>query len=1212
MLTLQRASAGSGKTYTLTKTFIRQLIVTDLPGQAPRLRTMEELEDALPHILAVTFTNKATNEMKQRIISKLFDLSLTDTPEEKTDYLQDFMTEFGATRLQIAQRCKAALKYLLLNYSDFNVSTIDAFFQTVLRTFAYEAELPETYNLEIDSEYINKLGVDTTIDCMQSNRLDTKTLHWLDDAVNRARGEGRNVNLMQKRSTSRFSSETLYQTLLKIARQLSSETFKDAEKTIDDYFNASRDLRTAIHDIDLHFIPLIESRYAALRKAALRLSRAYRRLRPASLLSIARDKAIPRLARILAEDADPTAPCDWEILTPKKSPLNKQGSAALTEADKNEIRELYDAVSDAYTIWLESFAQPHWTTWAPIRELLPQLALLATFRNNVRQILEEGNTMVLADTNTLLRRVIADDDVPFIYERLGTRLRHFFIDEFQDTSSMQWENFRPLLQESIGTGYDNLIIGDAKQSIYRFRNADASIITRHVPQAFDHNHIRIRGDKVEENANWRSDPRIVRFNNFFFRCIHDTFDSRLDNLYAGAVQQPKRTKNNPDRGYVCWSTFEYQKSLYDRQTQPQDESAADAVSDAGPIGNVSSDKESADKASTGNEEKNKAGVEVIGPMISDMMRRGYRQKDIAVLCNTNDTGKSVIEALIAYNLTLPEQQEKIRFVSDQSLELQNNNAVNTVISALRLIAEGVYVPPRDGAVHDDKPAKMSRFNRFVNYAQSRAGLPLGETLAEFMLENDQRESLTDMIAKMQSTTLPAIVEAIIDKYVHADKMQSGKSSDTPFLAALQDAVIDYCRRYCADITSFLDWWEKVGKTISISSPENSDAINIMTIHKAKGLEFECVILPDLTKAFKPKGGDWAWVEIPDNFPYKEMLPQRVPVMLKDTLLEPFGLDHDSMPLPPGPFAPQWLEEVNLTLADNLNRTYVAMTRPVSELYILHNKVMEPEKASGKKAKEGDAPKETPKDVNACLTEYLRHLDQFAASLDQDERHLFIDPAEVTISEGNYVAYGTPPTDEEIARRYRDRTNDKEASGQETETLTENIKGYYVNADQPMLQYVEDGPTPPKPDDEDTADPRSEGNLIHSILERVITYDDLHRAIEHLRIRGLLLTPQAEEMERQLAHDLETTRHTCWFDGSCRVMTERPVMHRERGLRRPDRVMVTEEGRAIVVDYKTGDMKNIAAHRRQVSAYMDMLRRTGLFTEVEGWLWYVRKHEIVQV
>lgn len=1208
MLTLQRASAGSGKTYTLTKTFIRQLIVTDQPGQAPRLRTMEELEDALPHILAVTFTNKATNEMKQRIISKLFDLSLTDTPADKTDYLTDFMTEFGATRIQIAQRCKAALKHLLLNYSDFNVSTIDAFFQTVLRTFAYEAELPETYNLEIDSEYINKLGVDTTIDCMQTNRLDPQTLHWLDDAVNRARGEGRNVNLMQKRSNFGFSGETLYQTLLKIAGQLSSETFKEAEKSIDEYFDAGHDLRTAIHDIDLHFMPLIQARYSALRKAALQLSRAYRRLRPATLLSIARDKAITRLAKILAEDADPTAPCEWEILTPKKSPLNKQAGATLPEADKALIRELYDNVSEAYTRWLQSFAQPHWTTWAPIRELLPRLALLATFRNNVREILEEGNTMILADTNTLLRRVIADDDVPFIYERLGTRLRHFFIDEFQDTSSMQWENFRPLLQESIGNGYDNLIIGDAKQSIYRFRNADASIITRQVPEAFDSNHLIVRGDKVEENANWRSDPRIVRFNNFFFRCIHDTFDSSLDNLYAGAVQQPKRANNNPGRGYVIWSTFEYQKSLYDHTTQ----SLPDCDSDFIPASTDSGKKDG--KEDYKEDDKKKAGVEVIGPMISDMMRRGYRQKDIAVLCNTNDTGKSVIQALIAYNLSLPEQQEKIRFVSDQSLELQNNNAVNTVISALRLIAEGVYVPPRDSVTKSDKPAKMTRFNRFVNFAQSRGGEPLGETLADFMLENDERESLTDMIAKMQSTTLPAIVEAIIDKYVYADRSHSGKSSDTPFLAALQDAVIDYCRRYCADITSFLDWWEKVGKTISISSPENSDAINIMTIHKAKGLEFECVILPDLNKAFRPKGGDWAWVDIPDNFPYKEMLPRRVPVMLKDTLLEPFGLDHDALPLPPGPFAPQWQEEVNLTLADNLNRTYVAMTRPVSELYILHNKVMEPEKASSssKKAKEGDTHKETPKDVNSCLTEYLRHLDEFAASLDLEERQLFIDPAEVNICEGKYVTYGTPPTEEEIARRYRDRSKENEASGQETQTHTETVREYFVNSDQPMLQYVEDGFIPPKPDDEDTADPRSEGNLIHSILERVITYDDLHRAVEHVRIRGLLLTPQAEEIERQLASDLETTRHTCWFDGSCRVMTERPVMHRERGLRRPDRVMVTPQGRAIVVDYKTGDMQRLPAHRRQVRAYMEMLRLTGLFTAVEGWLWYVRKHEIVQV
>lgn len=247
MITIQRASAGSGKTFALTRTFlINYLSVPETPadGGQPRRRlcTEFELRDSLRHILAVTFTNKATAEMKQRIVSKLAALAAApvtkpdpaDHPDyREPDYLTDFMKEFGVSRAKIIQTCRVALKWLLYGFSDFNVSTIDSFFQSILRTFAYETDLNDSYQLELDSKLITGLGVDATLEDAIDPRGRGKgaVVEWLKRLMNEGVRKGSVWNPFQKRL-----SGGIYSNLIRNSSRMEKEGFKERQEKLKEYF----------------------------------------------------------------------------------------------------------------------------------------------------------------------------------------------------------------------------------------------------------------------------------------------------------------------------------------------------------------------------------------------------------------------------------------------------------------------------------------------------------------------------------------------------------------------------------------------------------------------------------------------------------------------------------------------------------------------------------------------------------------------------------------------------------------------------------------------------------------------------------------------------------------------------------------------------------------------------------------------------------------
>lgn len=1146
MLTLQRASAGSGKTYTLAKTFIRLLLSAPSGDGSRRLRHPKETKDTLPRILAITFTNKATAEMKQRILSALAAIGDEDA-DDNTTYFKDLRTEFGTTPGKLRATARAALEELLGNYSDFKVSTIDTFFQTILRTFTYETHLNDNYGVEIDTDFIYGMAIDTLMEEIDMRSGSSDTCFWFRTLMELAAGEGKKWNVFSK-------GPGIYSSILSALRQFESESFKGIREVIEEYcaerslaqtyremeeWNARR-LEVLVHPVKEAMRALADfaasrglddSMLGAGTKGAVKAYRAGEM--PASLSS--------RFGQMLASSAR----------IPDKNAINAAGEP------------LIEAYKDAATHYLAN-CRCHWDHY---RDLFPFMGLMQEAHGHIRDFLTDNNLIILADTNTLLKRIISDDDTPFIYERLGSRLDHLLIDEFQDTSRMQWDNIRPLLAQPLSRGEECLVIGDAKQSIYRFRNADPSIITSCVPAAFP-NHIP-KGDRKEENTNYRSERNVVQFNNYLFSRLSSILGRGMEDLYSNVDQIPK---HQDACGYV-----EYREL---------------------PTGK-------------------KDMMDQVGPMVASLMARGYRQKDICFLVRTKSEAARIIDAFVEYNNSRPQGDPNIEFISEQSLLISSSRGVNTIVNCLKNIADASALK-NNPKYHQDAPAEEStRVDwedvraELIFFIASHPELTPDEQIEAFFNQKEHPDLLGEMVAGMQSATLPALTEALAAQFV-TDEI---KRTDAPYIAAFQDCVLDYCGNYATDISSFLEWWTLKGSALSIASPENVDAVQVMTIHKSKGLEFPVVImtdcsLPVLSSPKKWDRAEWKWVA-PRQEAEGIPLPKQVPVFLTRDLE---GSDHEQ----------DFLDYQTLTLMDSLNSLYVAFTRARCELYI--NKTdKRPDQAEGLRNNE-------PK----IMARYIPDIFSGYANAEGDMKFPDASLLEVQATEdpegepdgGMRVCYGSPLSEAEIAEKVIGKDG-KADSGNVLEK-------YFVNPDICFLKYREadlpsGSPVKAKGDDgnsvepmEEDLDPRSKGNLLHAAMQWIEREEDADRALRKLKCTGLLDYKDLPYFRDHIARALAAVRDREWFTGRYEVMAERAILQRGEKTFRPDRIMKDPDtGECIVIDYKFGERPlpvdrkrglehEHPAYRKQVEGYVELLRHTGLYTSVKAYIWYVHLGRIFEI
>ena len=1142
MLQLQRASAGSGKTYTLTKIYIRNFLAKKVNNRY-RLRTEPEMRAVHGRILAITFTNKATNEMKQRIVTALANLAgLYSQDDEKIDYLSDFIEEFSATKEQVQQAALLGLNILLHGYSDFQISTIDAFFQSILRTLAVETDRNESYQIELDDKYLSQVGVDMTLSEVNDNtgRKKSYAKFWIQSLILDMLRDGEGWNPFKK------SKNGLYAELVNFTNLFHSEVFKEnVEAELMEYLTS---------DVDYMKV------YSKLKKSHKDCHEEYKEAYSESRTAI---------LEMLKNEG-----CDFNSLNSKNYgglwrrqsdsdfsdvPIGKvkfgfgKSIMSLEGVDEEDVvvllkdyKEKADALQGlAYMLCEHRDLMLEWEIldrfWSATNGKLYYLGLIKSIKENIRQFREENNMIPLSETNRILQGIINEDDAPFIYERVGTYINYYLIDEFQDTSRLQWSNLCPLVSESLSheEDYDNLIIGDVKQSIYRFRNAEPMLIQNDVPERFD---CEIRGESVDENTNWRSNREIVKFNNSFFHRIAHTLDCergadksdstrlKISSLYSNAIQ---KIKNIDKPGYVEVNFMGHNANVYDE----------------------------------------------MGDLVHRLLDKGYAQKDIAFLVSNGDHGVALIDALMAYNADEKNAgKTPISVISEESLKISSSSAVKLVVAVLQLIVKG---NAKKGVKTDDmrnSKVEMDEFISSYNYIYCNNPDLSATEIIERYFSDESNIKVSDILKEVHTVALPALVENIIIKVV-PEKL---RQSDVAFLAAFQDEVLEYCQMYPADIASFVRWWNDTGaKKSSISSPEDTDAVQIMTIHKSKGLEFKCVIIPyadwslDVTKP----STIWVRPKLPNDVEISGM-PPYLPIgmnnALKDTL---YNDDYE--------------QEFDRIVVDQLNKTYVAFTRAVNELYIYAQSTKKAESTL----------------IGDCLKRIVPQMYD-TKLLDPSEIEFAVKKEDIVIDDsGELLTYRMGGVTPEDVRQFKDKSDDKESDDKEK------IADYHVNTKTELL--VTDSEKDAEDDNEvrsdnatESKESRRRGRLLHSIMEQVIVADDLPAAIRRMKIAGRLKGKDADEVEAFLKAKIADDKVAKWFDKDLDVITERTILCSDDKNRRPDRIVVSKEGDLEVIDYKFGEQLNDNYNTQQVRRYIKLLREikaedgSPKYRSVRGYLWYV--------
>ncbi|AYN06054.1 exodeoxyribonuclease V subunit beta [Flavobacterium sp. 140616W15] len=755
------ASAGSGKTYTLVKEYLKIIL------SAPK-------NDAYRNILAITFTNKAVHEMKSRIVGSLSEFAKDEPSGKATDLMQDLARETGLSIIELKTKSQNIIKHIIHNYAAFDISTIDKFTHKVIRAFAHDLNLPMTFEVTLDTENLLIEAVDAII--AQAGQDETLTKLLIDFTMEK---------------TDDDKSWDVSREILETGRLILNENNRNEithfhDKSIGEFVEIKKKLTVLCKDLEEENVAFARNALLLIEKNGIDLKSFSRGTFPNHLESIRDGKFNPKNKTF--HEFDDIA-------------INKTAKdRALIE---NIIPELLQILDKTY----KNFEKRDFYK-AFLKNITP-LSLLNTVSNELEKIQKEQNVLSISEFNAIIHREIQNQPAPFIYERLGERYRHFFIDEFQDTSEMQWQNLIPLIdnalsgQDDFGVKGTLMIVGDPKQSIYRWRGGKAE---QFIELSKDLNPFNNPDKKITHlDTNYRSYSEVIEFNNGFFKLISSEFENTdYKDLYENHSHQKTNAKKG---GYVNISFL----PIVDKSDQIED----DAVLE-------------------------KTDLYVLATLntIQKVLREGFEYKDIVILTRKRSQGIDVANYLT---------EQKIPLLSSETLMIQNATEVRLVIHLLKYLNNNA-----------DLEAKANFLHFLAKNTDVK--MPIHDFIAEGMAERNEiafekwleKFDVSLSFESIRKKSLYEAVETIVSKFVRPEY-------NNAYVQYFLDIVLERDIRNQAGISDFLSFWDKNAEKFSIPSPEGNNAVRIMTIHKSKGLEFPVVIMPFAEEDYSRKPKDKLWL-----------------------------------------------------------------------------------------------------------------------------------------------------------------------------------------------------------------------------------------------------------------------------------------------------------------------------------------------------------------
>lgn len=1125
-LKILKASAGSGKTFSLTLHYLTLLLSN---------------ENSYREILAVTFTNKATAEMKERILHVLQGLATADKSQKIEDFRQLLLEQFPEwDTSQLQQKAHRVYRKILHDYSRFTVSTIDGFSQKVIRSFTYELNLDAAYKIEMNT---SKVKQDLSI--MLNQLLDERPdlLEWIIEYAEQKIARNENWNYRQQ--------------LLSLANLIFTENFQEfnaylvSAKAGDVFTLLNKDVQEKTKFFLDTLSQTIQTFTATFRSFDIAAD---------ELKGKSRNKLIA--ANKVNDNIYKKSPSDLQKDFDRFLALLDDDDP-YTTTDKSVRYDIQQALQPI----LQQFADlyrlfPTFIAYQSVQNNLYYLRLLKEMSDLLSQWRKENGAQLISDAQILLNRLGLDEhnDPTFIWEKIGNRYNYFLFDEFQDTSRIQWKNYSPLLINALGNAKqkinEHLLVGDVKQSIYRWRNGDWRILLQQVEdqiaQAF-HLSEQQRSAFIESSSletNFRSYPHIIALNNYLFGAIPQKLQDALNEKVMECLDE---------EGQHWWTSSGNAEMLIKAYKNSTQQVPSHRHDDPNKVGSIEIQYLPVANGMRRRNQVMEDALQLLCDKIHSWISSGrYKAKQIGILVRSNAQARQVIETLMLYKNST---ELEFDVISGDALYLSSNDAVLLLIETLKAL---VYTTDK----HVIHRAKMAYLYQLVNGRQK-----FDDAFWLAFKNNNLHDieailptHLPEQWSRLQQSPLIHLVEQLIEIY----GLHEADSIHIPYLLAFKDIVSNFSATGERGITQFLQYWEEDASNASLPANGKIDAIEVTTIHKSKGLAYDVVMLPFCSWDLDGMTNGDFWIDTAGS-PFEAL--GKIPIKYSSTIGKSI-------------FYKQYFEEMLFNYMDALNTFYVATTRAVQHLYVLAPSFKENVDKKTGEVLGFDKKNEYISDV---LYQVLS--DEHAPFLFH-ENHVLVD-------------HPVPKTPDEAL------SNQKEREHTSTETKIEyrniSLSTYPVSSE---LQNAFDKSNKRSINNILMLEKAAQyGILAHEIMSEITSEQEVDELVNDYIENGILTEEDRPFILQEIHQIWHHPMIHKWLTGNYKVWNEASIILKNGETIRPDKVF-TSDKETIVLDFKftKGDY---ADHQWQVDNYKKALHHLG-YTNVKGYLYYAKINELVEV